>query len=365
MQTNLAKSVLALAAGLTTVSGNKANADSVYGVSDQLNLLVSFNSATPGTLLTANYISGLQNGEQIRGIDWISGTLYGLGDQSHLYTINPLTGAATLVGTGAFSPILNGIDFGFNAGTSQLYVSSDLGQNLTLNPMTAVATAGANYTGASIDAMAYDYFTGSFYGISAANHDLYSMNPVTGGTSLIGATGVGFSDRIGFDISPATDRPISREQLVGRPSSSASTCPRARLSLIGDVGTPGELTSGLDSIAIVPEPATAALMPSASGSCSFCFAAKNKRKVRIYGFLNGRSPLAVALWFRVPAPHTSKFAPWHIRSATAFQNEQRALAFERYLKTGSALLQRERRWVRSVFGGEFNAALVAPINSPE
>jgi predicted GIY-YIG superfamily endonuclease len=34
-------------------------------------------------------------------------------------------------------------------------------------------------------------------------------------------------------------------------------------------------------------------------------------------------------------PHTSKFAPWYIRSATAFQNKQRALAFERHLKTGS------------------------------
>ena len=34
-------------------------------------------------------------------------------------------------------------------------------------------------------------------------------------------------------------------------------------------------------------------------------------------------------------PHTSKFAPWHIRSATAFQNKQRALDFEHYLKTGS------------------------------
>ncbi|MGD0351682.1 MAG: GIY-YIG nuclease family protein [Verrucomicrobiota bacterium] len=34
-------------------------------------------------------------------------------------------------------------------------------------------------------------------------------------------------------------------------------------------------------------------------------------------------------------PHTSKFAPWHIRSATAFQNKQRALAFERYLLPGA------------------------------
>jgi hypothetical protein len=259
MRINLTRSVLALAAGLAAVSGIQANADLIYGVSDQLDELVSFNSASPGTLLSANSITGLQTGEEIRGIDWIGGTLYGLGDQSHLYTINPLTGAATLVGTGAFSPILNGIDFGFNAGTSQLYVSSDLGQNLTINPVTGAATAGVNYTGASIDAMAYDYFTGSFYGISAATHDLYSINPLTGGTSLIGATGVSFSDRIGFDISPVTDDAFFSGTVGGQTEFFNVNLSTGALSLIGDVGTPGELTSGLDSIAIVPEPTTVAL----------------------------------------------------------------------------------------------------------
>jgi predicted GIY-YIG superfamily endonuclease len=34
-------------------------------------------------------------------------------------------------------------------------------------------------------------------------------------------------------------------------------------------------------------------------------------------------------------PHTSKFTPWQIRSATAFKSRERALAFERYLKSGS------------------------------
>jgi predicted GIY-YIG superfamily endonuclease len=33
--------------------------------------------------------------------------------------------------------------------------------------------------------------------------------------------------------------------------------------------------------------------------------------------------------------HTSKYRPWTIRSATAFRDPTRALAFERYLKTGS------------------------------
>jgi predicted GIY-YIG superfamily endonuclease len=41
-------------------------------------------------------------------------------------------------------------------------------------------------------------------------------------------------------------------------------------------------------------------------------------------------------------PHTSKFTPWEIRAATAFKNNERAVAFERYVKSGSgrAFLQR-------------------------
>jgi hypothetical protein len=256
---NPARNVLALAVALAVASGIQANAELVYGVSDQLDELVSFDSATPGTLLSAHSITGMQSGEEMRGIDWIGVTLYGLGDQSHLYTINLLTGAATQVGAGAFSPALNGIDFGFNAGISQLYVSSDLGQNLTINPITGAATAEPNYTGAIIDAMSYDYISGDFYGISAATHDLYGMNPVTGGTSLIGPTGVSFSDRIGFDISPITDNAYFSGTVAGQTEFFDVNLSTGALSLVGDVGTPGELTSGLDSIAVVPEPATVAL----------------------------------------------------------------------------------------------------------
>ena len=33
--------------------------------------------------------------------------------------------------------------------------------------------------------------------------------------------------------------------------------------------------------------------------------------------------------------HTSKFRPWKIETAIAFSDENKAFAFERYLKTGS------------------------------
>jgi putative endonuclease len=34
-------------------------------------------------------------------------------------------------------------------------------------------------------------------------------------------------------------------------------------------------------------------------------------------------------------PHTSKFRPWRLRTYIAFTDEQRAIAFEKYLKSGS------------------------------
>jgi len=34
-------------------------------------------------------------------------------------------------------------------------------------------------------------------------------------------------------------------------------------------------------------------------------------------------------------PHTSKFAPWKIKTAIAFTDESRARGFEAYLKSGS------------------------------
>ncbi len=34
-------------------------------------------------------------------------------------------------------------------------------------------------------------------------------------------------------------------------------------------------------------------------------------------------------------PHTAKYRPWHVETCVAFRDAPKALAFERYLKTGS------------------------------
>lgn len=64
-------------------------AELIYGVTTT-NLLISFNSGTPGTILSSVAVTGLQAGETIVGIDFRPATkqLYGLGNTSRLYTIN-------------------------------------------------------------------------------------------------------------------------------------------------------------------------------------------------------------------------------------------------------------------------------------
>ena len=42
--------------------------------------------------------------------------------------------------------------------------------------------------------------------------------------------------------------------------------------------------------------------------------------------------------------HTSKFRPWRIKSYVAFSEEERAIAFEKYLKSGSGRAFAKARW---------------------
>jgi hypothetical protein len=249
---------LALAVSLSI----NANAQLIaYGVSDAQNSLITFNPASPSTILTAHAISGLQANEQIRGIDFVGNTLYGLGSQSHLYTLNPATGAATQVGSGQFSPILNGLDFGFNASGSTFYVASDLSQNLSISTA-GVATAGPNYvSGAnSIDGMAFDHSSGIFYGISTgSSHNWLQLNPTTGAVTVIGNTGVNYNDRLALDVSPFNNVAYLSATVNSQANLYTVNKATGALTLVGTVGPAGQFTSGLDALVVVPEPSSVAL----------------------------------------------------------------------------------------------------------
>ena len=75
------------------------SAETIYGIAAVGNStsLLSWDSATPGSIASGSFVSGLQSNETIVGIDFrpATGQLYALGTSSRLYTLNTSTGAAT------------------------------------------------------------------------------------------------------------------------------------------------------------------------------------------------------------------------------------------------------------------------------
>src|SRR5262245_52244550 len=114
--------LLTLALGLILVgvkpaqgSTLKASGQTIYAITIK-NQLVKFDSADSCNIISEQDVTGLQKNEKLLAIDFrpANGQLYGLGSASSLYTINPDTAVATLVGTAPFTTPLSGNAFGFD-----------------------------------------------------------------------------------------------------------------------------------------------------------------------------------------------------------------------------------------------------------
>lgn len=179
---------------------------------DNANNLQIFNLSTPGTPVS-KAITGLQPGENIVGIDMrpATGQLYALGSSSRLYAINMSSGAAALVGAGAFSTLLTGTSFGFdfNPTVDRIRVVSNTGQNLRLNPndgTIAAIDAVLNPGTPMVSGVAYtNNFAGAattvLYDIDPLTDKLYMQNPPNNGTLVeAGPLGINVDTDNGFDI---------------------------------------------------------------------------------------------------------------------------------------------------------------------
>jgi hypothetical protein len=256
----------ALYAAVIAASFVPAQATTIYGVTTT-NVLERFDSSTPGTIFGALGITGLQAGETVLGIDFrpATGGLYALGSTSRLYTINPATGAATQVGSaGAFTLSGTAFGFDFNPVVDRIRVTSNIGQNLRLNPndgtLTATDTAliyqaGDPNQGATPRVVGSAYNGGTLYAIDS-NLDILAnqINPNGGLLSTIGALGFNTSDLVGFDISTG----IAFAAMTA-PAGSASqlftiNVGTGAATLVGTIGGGVPLTAM--SVTIVPEPAT-------------------------------------------------------------------------------------------------------------
>jgi hypothetical protein len=119
--------------------------------------LLGFDSASPGTFTSQVPISGLVSGETLTAISFRPSTdrLYALGVgnyfssggqylvTAHLYTLDPGTGAATLVSpaAGFTLPQSGGDSMSFDPVRDQVRVINTAGANLRLNPATGTVVA--------------------------------------------------------------------------------------------------------------------------------------------------------------------------------------------------------------------------------
>ena len=197
------------------------------------NALISFNASTPNTVISNTAITGLPQGENLVGIDFRPRTnqLFALSSASRIYTLNLTTGAATAVGTTAFTPALAGTSFGFdfNPVPDRIRVTSDTDQNLRLNPDTgavaatdtvlsfmtgdANAAANPNIVGAAYTNSFAGPTSTTLYGIDS-NLDILVRQGSVGGApdspnngklNTVGTLGIDTTDQVGFDIVAPND----------------------------------------------------------------------------------------------------------------------------------------------------------------
>jgi len=178
--------------------------------------LASFDPAAPNTLSAAVAIAGLGVGEKVLGIDFrpANARLYAITSLGRILTVEPTTGASTLVSTLSADPTdatapFSGLTAGlysvdFNPVADRLRVISDSGANLRINVETGATTTDGTINRATPAMVVGGAYTNSFAGttstrlfdIDAALDVLSEQTPPNNGT-LVDVAGAG----LGLDVS--------------------------------------------------------------------------------------------------------------------------------------------------------------------
>jgi hypothetical protein len=258
-----------LAALLTAAAASSALAEDIVGLRDD-NTLVSFDSASPGTIRSVRPITGLADSEILLAIDFrpTDGVLYGVGSTNQVYRIDRDTGVAVDVSAFAFLPLLSGSDFGlaFDLAGTQMRVTGDSAQNVLLESLTGntssedaalVYAQGDPRAGqaAGLGACAWKAWpTGAeFYGIDTARRLLvHTDSPAAGAFTTVGPLGTAaleLGGYTGLDVSPDTGQAFAALSVAGEGVSRFYTV-NLTTGAVTQVGAP--LTSLLRGMAVAP-----------------------------------------------------------------------------------------------------------------
>jgi Domain of unknown function (DUF4394) len=195
-------------------SGSGGGGRTFLATNDQGQLL-SFSADNPRRLDSLRNLTGLPPGVSLRGIDFrpATGDLYGVGSDSVVYRVNPLTAIAVAEGP-AFTPPLRGRFFGwdFNPQVDRIRLTSDANQNQRLHPDDAnvvgtdtdlnpndPSVVGSAYTNSSFSATRPTATI--LYALDALDDAIYTQAPPNDGTlSQPKQLDINVRGESGFDI---------------------------------------------------------------------------------------------------------------------------------------------------------------------
>jgi hypothetical protein len=195
-------------------SGSGGGGRTFLATNDQGQLL-SFSADNPRQLDSLRNLTGLPPGVSLRGIDFrpATGDLYGVGSDSVVYRVYPLTAIAVAEGP-AFTPALRGRFFGwdFNPQVDRIRLTSDANQNQRLHPDDAnvvgtdtdlnpndPSVVGSAYTNSSFSATRPTATI--LYALDALDDAIYTQAPPNDGTlSQPKQLDINVRGESGFDI---------------------------------------------------------------------------------------------------------------------------------------------------------------------
>ncbi|HUP79973.1 MAG TPA: DUF4394 domain-containing protein [Pirellula sp.] len=279
---------------------SQANAELISAVTSARSL-ISFDSATPGTIISSLGITGFQDvNEGLNDIDYrpSNGVLYVMGNAPgsiyRLYTMNTATAVLSKVGaditglTGTFK------GFDFNPVADLLRITTDSDQNFRFNASTgllagtdtnlayAAGDSGAgvnpNIVGSAYNNNVAGAATTTLFNIDSGRDVLVQQNPPNNGTLItVGALGVDFQNFTGFDISGQTGTAYATTTNAALTLTNLYTINLATgtSTLVGQVGS--NLVINDFSVRAVPEPSSLALL--SISALAFVRVGINRRKL--------------------------------------------------------------------------------------
>jgi hypothetical protein len=307
------------------------------GVGPNANTLYRFASVSPGIVASVP-VTGLAVGATLVGLDYRPSTaqLYGLarnGDVASVYSIDPITGVATLTGSATVSGIgaASSFDVDFNPVVDRLRVVDDLAHNFRLTPSGTLAGTDtplifSDLPGGAGDGpevgVAYDRSLGTaattLFGIVSGGDRLVRQGGVdgipsaNGGTlTNIGLLGVNTSPNAGLDIDGAVGKAYAVLEVGGFSGLYQVNLTSGAATLVGTIGT-GLVDFGSLAIEQSPAPPVVTLPASVAELGLLALKPKSFRAAGKGGAIAGaagkKAPVGTSVTYSLSIAATAEFS---------------------------------------------------------